>query len=135
MASIDENINSYLYSTPTLNATFKAFISNISDSRNGYYGQSIAAVTGFQGYIRLSSTKIAKGYQIYVNDETNSYQTGDIVRFNGTTYTVGPIVKPTLNVKTARFFDTTSIAGSPISGVTKSGNRKATTFDISINLT
>lgn len=135
MASIDEDINVYLYSTG--NNALKATISNVSGSRNGYYGQTIAAVAGPANkvYLNDAKTQRAIGYELYVNDETNSYQTGDIVTFNGVTYTVGPIKKPTLNVKTARFFNTTSIVGSPISGVTKAGSKKSTTFDISINLT
>jgi hypothetical protein len=135
MASIDDTINVYLYSSGT--NSLKATISNVSGTRNGYYGQTIAAVaeSANKVYLNDARTQRAIGYELYVNDETNSYQTGDIVTFNGISYTVGPIKKPTLDVKTARFFNTTSIAGSPISGVTKSGNRKATTFDISINLT
>lgn len=135
MASIDEDISVYLYSTG--NNALKATITNVSGSRNGYYGQTIAAVAGSANkvYLNDAKTQRAEGYELYVNDETNSYQTGDIVTFNGITYTVGPIKKPTLNVKTAEFFNVTNISGNPLGGVTKSGPQKATVFEISINLT
>lgn len=134
MANLDENINVYLYSSP--NNNIKAVVSAAPDSKRiGYYGQTIAAVSGGLNYVRISSNKTAIGYELFVNDETNSYQTGDIVTFNGITYTVGPVVKPTLNVKTAEFFNVTNISGNPLGGVTKSGPQKATVFEISINLT
>ena len=75
MASIDEDINVYLYSTG--NDALKAIITNVSGSRNGYYGQTIAAVTGSTNkvYLNDAKTQRAEGYELYVNDETNSYQT------------------------------------------------------------
>jgi len=135
MAYIDEDINVYLYSTG--NNALKAFITNATGSRNGYYGQTIAAVAGAANKVYLNDAKTEKavGYELYVNDETNSYQTGDIVTFNGITYTVGPIKTPTLNVKTAEFFNVTNISGNPLGGVTQSNSPKATVFEISINLT
>jgi len=135
MASIDEDINVYLYSGS--GSSLKPTITNATGARNGYYAQTIAAVAGNNNYVWLNDAKTQKaiGYELYVNDETNSYQTGDIVTFNGITYTVGPIKKPTLNVKTAEFFNVTSISGNPLGGVTKSGPQKATVFEISINLT
>jgi hypothetical protein len=132
MANIDENINIYWDGTPGA----KPVVTNVSGVRNGYYGETIASVAGVANYVWLNDAKTlkAKGWELYVNDETNSYQTGDIVTYDGVTYTVGPIKKPTLNVKKANFFNTTDISGDPIGGMTMGNTRKARVFDISINL-
>jgi hypothetical protein len=135
MAGIDDDINVYGYSSGS--SSIKATITNVSGARNGYYGQTIASVSGANSYVYLNDAKTTRaiGWELYVNDETNSYQTGDIVTFDGVTYTVGPIKKPVLDVKKAKFFNTTDISGDPIGGVTFANTRKAVTFDISINLT
>lgn len=135
MASIDQDINVYLYSSGA--NSLKANITNASGVRNGYFGQTVAAVAGNGNYVWLNDAKTTRaiGYELYVNDEANSYQTGDIVTFGGVTYTVGPVTKPTLNVKTAKFFNVTDISSNPIGGVTTGNTRKTTTFNISINLT
>lgn len=102
----------------------------------GYIANSIAAVSGQGGYVWLNDAKTtkAKGWELYINDESTSFKTGSIVEFAGATYTVGPIVKPELDVKTAKFFDTADISNNPIGGVTMANTRKARVFDISINL-
>jgi hypothetical protein len=132
-SSVDNDINVYFNGT----SGSRAVVTNTNSVRYGYYGQTIASVSGNNQRVYLNDAKTtsAVGWELYVNDETTSYQTGDIVTYDGITYTVGPIKKPTLNVKTANFFNVTDISGNPLGGVTFANTRKATVFDISINLT
>lgn len=112
-------------------------LTDTSTSQVGYVANNIAAVSGQSGYVWLNDAKTrkAKGWELYINDEPTSFKTGSIVEFAGTTYTVGPIVTPQLNVKTAKFFNTVDISGDPMGGATMANTRKARVFDISINLT
>ena len=133
--SKDQDISVYLYNSGGLSQ--KAVINNATGVRNGYYGQSVAAVAGPSNlvYINTAKTKQAYGWEMYVNDESTSYQIGDIVTFAGATYTVGLIQKPPLNVKKAKFYNTTEISGTPLGGITMGNTRTSATFNISINLT
>jgi hypothetical protein len=104
-------------------------------SSNGYWGQYVGATTedGWV-YLNASRTTKAEGFKFYLNDEPDTYTTGSIVTYGGTTYTVGPITKPTLNVKTANFFNVTDTSTNPIGGKTGPNTTKGTVFNISINL-
>jgi len=114
----------------------RAFVVDTSANQVGYFADSIAAVTGVGGYVWLNSSKTQKaiGWDLYVNDEPDSYTTGKIVEFAGATYTVGPIQKPTLDVKSAKFFNVTDISSTPLAGTTSANTTRGTVFNISINL-
>lgn len=105
----------------------------------GYEANIISATSDQSGYVLISPSVKAKGYNLVSNDDPATFKVGDSIIYRTTTGTtdtfkVKTVTPPLLDPRTASFFNITDIDPIGVTSSSKLITTKSYEFDIQINV-
>jgi hypothetical protein len=100
-----------------------------------YVAYVVDAEADVQEIVYNGTSGTADGYILRLNDDPASFTIGEAVNVGGTRHIVYNVDAPIINSKSAKFYNTIDLSGTPI-GITQEANRttlKSYTFNIKLN--